>query len=110
MGATNKLLAQIEGLPMVARVVDAAKASKVAAVVVVTGHQADEVRAVLADRPVRFVHNPDYAVGLSTSLKAGLGALAPEVDGALICLGDMPRVTPAMIDRLVPSFAPLAGR
>ncbi|MBI1773831.1 MAG: NTP transferase domain-containing protein [Proteobacteria bacterium] len=110
MGATNKLLAQIEGLPMVARVVDAAKAAKAAEVVVVTGHQADEVRAVLAERSVRFVHNPDYAVGLSTSLKAGLAALSADVDGALVCLGDMPRVTPAMIDRLIQAFDPIEGR
>jgi molybdenum cofactor cytidylyltransferase len=110
MGATNKLLAQIEGVPMVARVVDAAVQSKAAEVVVVTGHQADEVRAVLAQRRVRFVHNPDYADGLSTSLRAGMGALGADIDGALVCLGDMPRVTPAMIDRLIQAFNPLEGR
>ncbi len=42
--------------------------------------------------PVTFVHNPDYAEGLSTSLKRGLAALPGDVDGALVCLGDMPRV------------------
>jgi molybdenum cofactor cytidylyltransferase len=59
---------------------------------------------------VHLVHNPRYADGLSTSLARGLKALAPEVDAALVCLGDMPRVTSAHIKRLVEAFNPLEGR
>jgi molybdenum cofactor cytidylyltransferase len=55
------------------------------------------------------VQNPAYAEGLSTSLKAGLAALPADVDGALVLLGDMPRVTSGLIDRLVEAFDPVAG-
>jgi molybdenum cofactor cytidylyltransferase len=55
------------------------------------------------------VHNPDYAAGLSTSLKAGLAALPPEVDGAIVCLGDMPQVTAGLIDRMLDAFDPARG-
>jgi len=55
------------------------------------------------------VHNPDYAQGLSTSLKAGIAALPAEVDGAIVCLGDMPQVDAALIDRLIAAFDPEKG-
>ena len=110
MGRRNKLLAEIDGAPMIARAVDAALAAKADPVVVVTGHQAAKVRAALAGRDVRFAHNRDYASGLSTSLKAGLEALPAGADGALICLGDMPRMSSRHLDTLIAAFAPEDGR
>jgi molybdenum cofactor cytidylyltransferase len=105
MGAANKLTADIEGQPMVRRVVVAALAAAADPVLVVTGHQADDVRAALAGLAVSFVHNPDYAKGLSSSLKAGIGAMPKSSDGALVLLGDMPQITPAHLDRLIAAFA-----
>ena len=110
MGGTNKLLADVHGTPLVARTVDAALASSARPVVVVTGHQGDAVRAALAGRPVTFADNPDFADGLSTSLRAGLAALPAEVDGALVCLGDMPTVEPSVLDRLIAAYNPTEGR
>jgi molybdenum cofactor cytidylyltransferase len=110
MGGPNKLLLPVGGKPMVRRVVEAALASRAAPVVVVVGHQQHEVRQALRGLKVRFAANPDHEEGLSTSLRAGLHALPPEVDGAVVCLGDMPRVTAGLIDRLVAAFDPGAGR
>ena len=104
MGAVNKLLAEIEGTPMVVRAVDAVLASGTRPVLVVTGHESEKIRATLAGRAVRFVHNSDYAAGLSGSLKAALAALPEEAEGALVCLGDMPRVTEQHLTRLVETF------
>ncbi len=110
MGGSNKLLAEVGGQPLVARTVEAVLASQAKPVVVVTGHQADAVSAALVGRPLTLVHNPDYADGLSASLKAGLAALPGDVDGVVVCLGDMPRVSPAVIDRLVAAYNPAEGR
>jgi len=107
---SNKLLAELGGKPMVARVVEQVRAAQVDPVVVVTGHQAEQVHAALAGQPVTFTHNPDYAVGLSTSLAAGIAALPADVDGAVVCLGDMPRVTRRHLDQLIAAFNPLEGR
>jgi molybdenum cofactor cytidylyltransferase len=109
MGGPNKLLAEIGGKPLVRIVTEQAIASRAAPVMVVTGHERAKVEAALAGLRVRFVHNPDYAAGLSTSLKAGLAALPPEIDGAIVCLGDMPQVTAALIDRLLEAFDPARG-
>ena len=110
MGRVNKLLSEIDGRPMVARTVDAVLASRARPVVVVVGHQAERVRAALAGRDIRIVDNPDYAAGLSTSLRQGLEALGDEPLGALICLGDMPRIEPGHLDALIDAFAPAEGR
>jgi molybdenum cofactor cytidylyltransferase len=105
MGGANKLLAEVGGKPMVRRVVEAALASRARPVVVVTGHQAAGVAAALAGLEVTFVDNPDYAVGLSSSLKAGIGAVPVSADAALVLLGDMPQITSVHLDRLVAAFA-----
>jgi molybdenum cofactor cytidylyltransferase len=105
MGGANKLLAEVGGKPMVRHVVEAALASRARPVVVVTGHQAAGVAAALAGLEVTFVDNPDYAVGLSGSLKAGIGAVPVSADAALVLLGDMPQITSVHLDRLVAAFA-----
>jgi molybdenum cofactor cytidylyltransferase len=113
MGARNKLLEAVDGIPMVLRAVDAAAGGVDAGVYVVTGHEHEEVARTLAGRHVHLVHNPHYREGLSTSLAAGLAAIAggdDAVDGALVCLGDMPRVTRAHVKKLVDAFDPLEGR
>lgn len=109
MGGANKLLETIAGRPLVRGVVEAALASRAHPVIVVTGHQGDRVKTVLAGLPVTFVHNPSFADGLGTSLKAGVAALPAEADGVIVCLGDMPQVDAALIDRLVGVFDPNKG-
>jgi molybdenum cofactor cytidylyltransferase len=106
----NKLMADLEGAPLLLRIVDAALASRARPVVVVTGHEAERVRAALGQRGVSIVHNPDYEKGLSTSVRCGLEALPAEADAALVCLGDMPRVGAPLLDRLIQAFNPVEGR
>jgi len=101
MGGPNKLLAEIGGRPLVRIVAEEALASRARPVIVVTGHQRERVEAALAGLPVTFVHNPNFADGLGTSLKVGIAALPMETDGVIVCLGDMPQVDAPMIDRLI---------
>ncbi len=110
MGGPNKLLAEIDGRPMVARVAQRLLSSRARPIVAVLGNQADAVDAALGKLPVERVRNPAFAEGLSTSLKRGLQSLPPECDGVIVCLGDMPLVTGRDLDRLVAAFNPLEGR
>jgi molybdenum cofactor cytidylyltransferase len=109
MGGPNKLLAEIGGRPLVRMVVEEALASRARPVIVVTGHQRERVEAALAGLPVTFVHNPHFADGLGGSLKTGIAALPAEVDGVIVCLGDMPQVDAALIDRLIGALDPGKG-
>ncbi|MGQ0662757.1 MAG: NTP transferase domain-containing protein [Pseudomonadota bacterium] len=110
MAPANKLLAELGGGRLVERALDAALGSRARPVVVVTGHEAERIRAALAARPVVIVDNPDHATGLSSSIKAGLAALGPDIDGALFVLADMPLVTAVHLDRLIAAFDPEQGR
>jgi molybdenum cofactor cytidylyltransferase len=67
------------------------------------------VEKVLAGLPISVVHNPDFADGLGTSLKAGIAAVPADADGAIVLLGDMPQVDAALIDRLIGVFDPDRG-
>jgi molybdenum cofactor cytidylyltransferase len=109
MGGANKLTAEIGGKPLVRAVTEQALGSRARPVIVVTGHQHDAVERALGGLPVKFVHNLDYERGLSTSLKAGIAAVPPDIDGAVICLGDMPHVSAALIDSLIEAFDPERG-
>jgi len=95
----------------VRRAVEAALDSKASKTIVVTGHARDEIERALAGLPVVFAFNPDFAIGMASSLRAGL-AHAADSAGALALLADMPDVTSAILDRLIAAFncAPDAWR
>jgi molybdenum cofactor cytidylyltransferase len=109
MGGPNKLVAEINGRPLVRIAAEEALASQARPVIVVTGHQRERVEAAVGGLDVATVHNPDFAGGLSTSLKAGIAAVPADADGAIVCLGDMPQVDAKLIDRLLAAFDPEKG-
>ena len=102
----NKLTLPLHGKPMVAHAVEAALAAHLDPVIVVTGHDAAAVRQALGRAPVRFVQNDDFAQGLSTSLRAGIQAVTPDCEGAIVLLGDMPHITAPLIEKVVGAFNP----
>jgi xanthine dehydrogenase accessory factor len=106
----NKLVENVHGKPLVRRAVDAALASRLDPILVVTGHESGKIASALAGIPVTLVHNDGYGEGLSSSLKAGIAAVPQDCDGAMILLGDMPGISQDLIDRLIAAFDPLQGR
>ena len=104
MGERNKLLLSVGGRPLVEHVMRAVTASAVDEVVVVVGHEADRVQPVLAGYPVRVVRNPDYAEGMTTSIRAGVAAADPDAAGFMICLSDLPLIEPEEFTQLADAF------
>lgn len=100
----HKLLLPLLGKPLVLHTVENALAAGCAEVLVVVGYQADAVRRLLTDYPVRVIENPAYAQGQSTSMRAGIAALAPQIEAAMILLADQPLVNPAMLQRLMQAW------
>jgi molybdenum cofactor cytidylyltransferase len=109
MGGPNKLLAEVAGRPLVRIAAEEALASRASPVIVVTGYQRELIEQALQGLAVRLVHNPDFSQGLGTSLSAGVAAVPPETDGAVVCLGDMPQVDAGLIDKLIAAFDPERG-
>lgn len=100
----NKLLADLDGRPLVTYAVDALLGAGIAPVVVVTA--SDAVARALGDRPVVHARNPAPEQGMSRSLAVGLAALDPAVDGFYVMLGDVPFVRPADVIALGRAFDP----
>lgn len=110
MGTGNKLLSEFDGEALVRRSVKRVLASRTAFSVAVLGHQAEEVGEALDGLAIERVINPDYADGLSSSLKAGIRAMPETVAGALIVLADMPAVTTQDLDRMIDAFVQAGGK
>ena len=105
MGRAKQLL-PLENRPLLQHVVDATAASCLDEIILVLGHRAEEIRAAIhCPTRVRVEVNADYAAGQSTSLRAGLRRASPRAEAAAVLLGDQPRVTAQLIDRVAAAFA-----
>ncbi len=110
MGETNKLLAPLHGLPLIAHVVNSATSSIADPVIVVTGHEQELVHQALKGRSVEYVHNAEHESGLASSVRTGLAALPDDMDGAIFLLGDMPLVGAGHINQIIDAFNSESGR
>ncbi|NRP74205.1 Molybdenum cofactor cytidylyltransferase [Ensifer psoraleae] len=100
----HKLLAEFDGVPLVRRSVETAMAADAGKVVVVTGYREADIRAALDGLSVTLVSNPDYSVGMASSLVAGVTALGTEAGGVLVMLADMPGVTADHLCKMIEVF------
>ena len=99
-----KQLLPVHGEPLIRHTLRRVLASSLDQVILVVGHEADQVRTAVADLPVSCVFNAEAAAGQSTSVRAGLAALSPDVRAAVFILGDQPGVDPNAIDTLITAW------
>jgi molybdenum cofactor cytidylyltransferase len=94
-----KLLAPLEGRPLLQHTLDSVASAGLGAVVVVLGDGARAVERAIAWRSERRTVNPRPQDGLSSSLRVGMDAAAedPEVDAVLVVLGDQPSLRPDVV-------------
>ncbi len=107
-----KVLAPWRGKPLVQWVVEAAMASSLKPIAIVTGHEGGRVRAALADQvgpKLVFVDNPDYADGQASSVVAGLAAICDDHDAAMFLMADQPLLTAGVIDALIEAWRQSGG-
>ena len=95
---------------MVVHVAEQIRNSKISEVLIVTGYEAAKVEASLKNLGYKFVYNSKHVQGLSSSLKLGLDSISKDIDGVIICLGDMPLIKSQHIDSIIRAFDPTEGR
>jgi molybdenum cofactor cytidylyltransferase len=101
----TKQLAQIGGVTLVERALDAIPTTDVRETVVVVGHDAETVaKAVGSRKGVRVVVNADYRAGMGGSIGAGISALVKDTEGAMLLLADQPFVTRSLLKRMLRAF------
>jgi len=104
-GATNKLLAEWAGAPLVSHAVDMIVQSAAEEVVVVVGDDAERVRTAISEFQVTVVNNDRYAAGQATSVRRGIMAARNHgADAVVFALGDMPTVEAESLDRLIAAY------
>lgn len=103
-GATNKLLADVNGMPMVQRVARALCDSEADHVIVVLGHEAQKIDAALHGLAVETILNPDFENGQVTSVRAGLVAVGDDATGIMMCLSDQPLLAAEDYNALIDAF------
>lgn len=100
-----KLLLEWQGKTLVRRAAETALESGASPIVVVTGPRDQEMRRELAGLRVTVEHNPEYARGMSTSLRTGVAALPETVAGAIIMLSDQPLLSSDVLAKLAAALA-----
>ncbi len=111
-GGTSKLLAKVDGRPVLRHVVEAALASRLDPVIVVLGAGAESgLQAIkgLEDARLRIVFNPAWESGKASSFQVALREVPDDAPGVVALLGDMPRIKPWLIDRVLSEFE-ISGR
>ncbi|MFC4451771.1 nucleotidyltransferase family protein [Halorussus aquaticus] len=100
----NKLLADLDGKPVVTRAARTLTESSLDAAVAVVGHDREAVERALPDG-IETVANPDYGRGQSASVRRAV-AVARErgADAAVFALGDMPCVEVATVEAILREY------
>lgn len=102
----NKLLAEVEGTPIVRRAAKTLCRSSVDDIVAVVGHEANQVNEALTDLDLTVRPNENFAAGQSTSVRVGVDAAEnADWDAVVFMLGDMPFVSPTTVDTLRAAYA-----
>lgn len=110
-GDTNKLLADLDGEPVITQSVQPLIDSEVTPVYVVIGNEHTHLREAVESIEARPIVNESYAQGQATSVRTGIEAARQYAcaDAAVISLGDMPFVKSSTIDQLVAAYRSNVG-
>jgi len=103
IGEIKQLLA-FRGTTLLGQVIKNATGSRLDEVIVVLGHEADEIQRELNLEGVRVVLNEAHALGKSASLRAGLSAVSEDMDAVMFILGDQPLVGPEVMNSLIDGY------
>ncbi len=104
-----KALLPIDGVRFVEKIVAALKSTDVGSIIVVLGHNAEEIRQKISDLPVTILINHDYKQGQLSSLQAAIRHLessseGSSVDGILVHLVDHPYISAGLVNLMIDRF------
>lgn len=104
MGHRPKGLLELDGVPLIRRMLMALSGAGLAEVVVVLGEYADHLRPLVQDFPARVVCNPSPQDGQVSSQRLGLAALSPKLDAVMVTLADQPLIGTQDLSDLIGTY------
>ena len=99
-----KMLIPVEGRPMLQKVLEVFRRTRVGEVVVVLGAESRRILGEVGFLGERVVVIRGYRKGMSSSLRLGLARASPRADAVMIALGDQPFLSPSTVDRIIEAF------
>jgi molybdenum cofactor cytidylyltransferase len=101
-----KALLPIEGETFIGRIVASLKQTQVGRIIVVLGHNSDQLAAAIRPLRVEILINPNYQLGQLSSLQVAVRSLLPDAacDGMLVHLVDHPYIDASLVDRMIQQF------
>jgi molybdenum cofactor cytidylyltransferase len=99
-----KLTMPLGNTTVIGQVITNLLSSQVDEVIVVLGHELQEVKQTIGDKPVRFIINKEYKLGMSTSIITGLKELDSRSQAMIVVLGDQPFINNEIIDKLIEAY------
>ena len=111
LGGRAKSLLEVDGVPLIGRIITALTDAGASELVVVLGHHADAIKSVLRDLPtpraarMTVVTNASPDDGQVSSLRIGLNALSHQTNAVMIALADQPMINAEDVGDLLRAFA-----
>ena len=106
MNGENKLLKQINGIPLIKCTVKNILASAVDELIIVLGHEDNLLKNTIGiNKKTKFIYNKDFKKGMSSSIKVGLNEISKKSQGFFISLGDMPNINQSIYNKLIKSMS-----
>jgi|TARA_B100001750_G_C15519854_1_gene610646 molybdenum cofactor cytidylyltransferase len=109
MGAENKLLLPIDGIPMICQVVNTVLKSKLFPIHLVTGFDRNKILEALSNLSINEIYNPNWSDGMASSIYSAVSSLPKNADGIMIVLGDMPNIRSKTLNQLCDEFVNFDG-
>jgi molybdenum cofactor cytidylyltransferase len=100
MGSPKQLLRAGE-TTLLERALNTVRQSCADEIILVLGFGAKEIQQSISTLGIKVVVNEGYQEGMGSSLRAGISAVHPQAQAALIMLADQPFVLPSTLDRLI---------
>ena len=102
MNGENKLIKEIQGIPLIKNSVKNILFSLVDELIVVLGYQNEIIEKLIDNHEkIKFIFNKDFESGMASSIKIGLDNLSKKTEAFFICLGDMPMVNHDIYNQLI---------
>ena len=108
MGEPKQLL-PFRSSTIIETVIDNLLGSKLSEVIVVVGHEAEQIQTRIQHKPVKIVFNPDYQEGMLTSAQHGVGSISTSADAFAMTLVDLPLITPDLVDMVIDAYVQSEG-
>ncbi len=99
-----KLLLPYGEKTIIETIVETVVSSKVENTLVILGSDREKIEKKIKNYPVKIVYNPDFRSGMLSSVQCGFKALPEETRAVLVVLGDQPKISTTIINKLIDAY------